>query len=337
MAGTDMTGPSENRFVKTLRRTPTDRVPIFEHVIDARFVNHAIGLDQRSLDLAAEPFARLARYMHMDIMTMGYRSRVPGTRTREDLAAMRLADHAEFLRRVDDFLRIQKETGLGVNVYVHGPFDSTYLSMGYETFFLNLADDMGFIEAMMEVFTEDAVAMVKALIAKGVTTIELVDDIAYAKGLFIRPDIFRRLWMKRMERILEPIHASNTPVFFHSDGDARQFIDMVLDLGFLGLNPVEPQCNDIVALKKEYGRAHHADGQPGNRRSARVGDVRRGPKGNETIVGADDAGVWLRRHVVELPGQLRRAGELYGHGGDSAGIRQLLTIRSSMPAGSGAY
>ncbi len=253
MAGTDMTGPSENRFVKTLRRTPTDRVPIFEHVIDARFVNHAIGLDQRSLDLAAEPFARLARYMHMDIVTMGYRSRVPGTRTREDLAAMRLADHAEFLRRVDDFLRIQKETGLGVNVYVHGPFDSTYLSMGYETFFLNLADDMGFIEAMMEVFTEDAVAMVKALIAKGVTTIELVDDIAYAKGLFIRPDIFRRLWMTRMEKILEPIHSSNTPVFFHSDGDARQFIDMVLDLGFLGLNPVEPQCNDIVALKKEYG------------------------------------------------------------------------------------
>jgi len=254
MAGTDMTGPSENRFVKTLRRTPTDRVPIFEHVIDARFVNHAIGLDQRSLDLAAEPFARLARYMHMDIMTMGYRSRVPGTRTREDLAAMRLADHAGFLRRVDDFLRIQKETGLGVNVYVHGPFDSTYLSMGYETFFLNLADDMGFIEAMMEVFTEDAVAMVKALIAEGVTTIELVDDIAYAKGLFIRPDIFRRLWMTRMEKILEPIHSSNTPVFFHSDGDASQFIDMVLALGFLGLNPVETQCNDIVALKKEYGR-----------------------------------------------------------------------------------
>jgi uroporphyrinogen decarboxylase len=254
MAGTDMTGPSENRFVKTLRRTPTDRVPIFEHVIDERFVNHAIGLNQRSLDLPAEPFARLARYMHMDIMTMGYRSRVPGTRTREDLASMRLAGHAEFLRRVDDFLRMQKETGLGVNVYVHGPFDSTYLSMGYETFFLNLMDDMGFIEEMMDVFTEDAVVMVKALIARGVTTIELVDDIAYAKGLFISPDIFRRLWVKRMERIIEPIHASNTPVFFHSDGDATQFIGMVLDLGFLGLNPVEPQCNDIVALKREYGK-----------------------------------------------------------------------------------
>jgi uroporphyrinogen decarboxylase len=254
MAGTDMVGPSENRFVKTLRRTPTDRVPVFEHVIDERFVNHAIGVNQRSLDLPAGSYARLARYMHMDIMTMGYRSRVPGTRTREDLAAMRLPDRAEFLRRVDDFVQMQEKTGLAVNVYVHGPFDSTYLSMGYETFFLNLMDDMGFVEAMMEVFTEDAVAMVKALIAKGVSTIELVDDVAYAKGLFIRPDIFRRLWMKRMQRIIEPIHGSNTPVFFHSDGDATQFIDMVLDLGFLGLNPIEPQCNDIVALKKQYGK-----------------------------------------------------------------------------------
>jgi uroporphyrinogen decarboxylase len=254
MAGTDMIGPSENRFVKTLRRVPTDRVPIFEHVIDQRFVNHAIGLNQRSLDLPAEPYARLARYMHMDVMTMGYRSRVPGTCTRRDLAAMRLPDQAEFLRRVDDFLQVQKDTGLGVNVYVHGPFDSTYLSMGYETFFLNLSDDVGFVEAMMEVFTDDAVAMVKALIDRGITTIELVDDIAYARGLFIRPDLFRRLWVKRMQRIIEPIHRSNTPVFFHSDGDVTQFIDMVLDLGFLGLNPVEPQCNDIVALKKQYGQ-----------------------------------------------------------------------------------
>jgi len=248
-----MIGPSENRFVKALRRTPTDRVPIFEHVIDERFVNHAIGLNQRSLDLSGEPYVRLARYMHMDVMTLGYRSRVPGTCTREDLAAMRLPDNAEFLRQVDDCLRMQEATGLGVNVYVHGPFDSTYLSMGYETFFLNLTDDMAFVEAMMEVFTEDAAAMVEALIARGVTTIEMVDDIAYTKGLFVKPDIFRKLWLKRMERILGPIHASGTPVFFHSDGDATQFIDMVLDLGFLGLNPLEPQCNDIVAVKKEYG------------------------------------------------------------------------------------
>jgi uroporphyrinogen decarboxylase len=125
--------------------------------------------------------------------------------------------------------------------------------MGYETFFLNLTDDMPFIEEMMDVFTEDAVAMVKALISRGVTTIEMVDDIAYGKGLFIKPDMFRKLWIQRMERILEPIHASNTTVFFHSDGDVTQFIDMVLDLGFMGLNPIEPQCNDIVALKKEYG------------------------------------------------------------------------------------
>lgn len=248
-----MTQKSESRFVNTLRRVPTDRVPIFEHVIDERFVNHAIGLNQRSLDLAAEPFARLAQYMHMDVMTMGYRSRVEGTATHEDFAAMRLPDHEQFLQRVDDYLQIQKRTGLGVNVYVHGPFDSTYLSMGYETFFLNLTDDIAFIEEMMDVLTEDAVAMVQALISRGVTTIEMVDDIAYSKGLFIRPDIFRKLWVKRMEEILEPIHASNTPVFFHSDGDVTQFIDMVLDLGFMGLNPIEPQCNDIVALKKEYG------------------------------------------------------------------------------------
>ncbi|MBN2211999.1 MAG: hypothetical protein JW709_11440 [Sedimentisphaerales bacterium] len=243
----------KNRFVDTLLRNPTDRVPIFEHVIDQRFVKHAIGLDERSLNLTGEPYARLAQYMHMDVMTLGYRPRVEGTSTREAFAAMRLADHGEFLRQVDNCLQQQEKTGLGVNVYVHGPFDNTYLSMGYETFFLNLADDPAFIEDMMDVYTEDAVIMVKELIDRGVTTIEMVDDIAYGKGLFIQPDLFRSLWVKRMKRILEQIHASGTPVFFHSDGDVTHFIDMVLDMGFLALNPLEPQCNDIAALKRQYG------------------------------------------------------------------------------------
>jgi uroporphyrinogen decarboxylase len=243
----------ENRFVRTLYRLPVDRVPIFEHVIDARFVHHAIGVNERSLNLAAEPFSRLARFMQMDVMTLGYRSRVEGTSTRADFAAMRIPDQADFLSRVDEFLRFAEGTDLGVNVYVHGPFDATYLSMGYEAFFYNLADDLSFVEEMMDCFTEDAVAMVEALIARGVTTIELVDDIAYNKGLFVRPELFRKLWLKRMESILAPIHAAKMPVFFHSDGDARNFIRMVLDLGFMGINPLEPQCNDIAALKKQYG------------------------------------------------------------------------------------
>ncbi|MBN2215992.1 MAG: hypothetical protein JW719_01320, partial [Pirellulales bacterium] len=242
-----------NRLVQTLRREPTDRVPIFEHVVDQRFAKYAIGRDERSLDMAAEPLADLTRFMHMDVMTLGYRSRVEGTRTREDFAAMRLADPSPFLRRVDECLEVGKKTGLGVNVYVHGPFDSTYLSMGYETYFYNLADDLALVEEMMDVFTEDAVAMVEALIERGVTTIEMVDDIAYKNGLFIRPDLFRRLWLGRMRRIMEPIHAAGVPVFFHSDGDVSHFIDMVCDLGFMGLNPIESQCNDIFAVKRQYG------------------------------------------------------------------------------------
>ena len=75
-----MISTSGNRLVDALRRVPTDRVPIFEHVIDERFVRHAIGLDKRSLDLDAEPLADLCRFMHMDVMTLGYRSRVEGTR-----------------------------------------------------------------------------------------------------------------------------------------------------------------------------------------------------------------------------------------------------------------
>ncbi len=126
--------------------------------------------------------------------------------------------------------------------------------MGYEQFFYNIHDDLALIEEMMDVFTEDALSMIGRLLQRNVTTLMIADDIAYKGGLFIDPGLFRRLWLPRMRRLVAPIHAAGVPVFFHSDGQAGQFIEMLIELGIMGVNPLETQCNDIVAMKHRYGK-----------------------------------------------------------------------------------
>lgn len=245
----------DNRTVRVLIGKQADRVPIFEHVVNGRFIKYAVGADvQTSLRMEPKDHLKLAEFMHMDLLTLGYVARQKGIDTREKFKAMRLPSHEEFLSRVDEYLKVIEGSGRELNVYVHGPFDSTYLTMGYEQFFYTLYDDPGFVEEMMDFYTEDAVLIVNKLLERDLATVQIVDDIAYKNGPFIDPDTLKSLWYKRMQKIVEPIHAAGVPCFFHSDGDVQYFIRMLIDLGIHGINPIEPGCNDITEIKKVYGQ-----------------------------------------------------------------------------------
>ncbi len=99
-----------NRMVRTLRRLPTDRVPIHENVIDGQFIRYALGLEGVRSSLLLEPadHVRLARHVHLDLLTLGYVSRVAGLRTREALRKAVLPSHEAFLARVDRPWRLSR-------------------------------------------------------------------------------------------------------------------------------------------------------------------------------------------------------------------------------------
>lgn len=50
-------------------------------------------------------------------------------------------------------------------------------------------------------------------------------------------------------------------VLFHSDGDIRLILDMLIDAGIDGINPVEPRANmKVVELRKRYPKLILAGG-----------------------------------------------------------------------------
>ncbi|MHB8280325.1 MAG: uroporphyrinogen decarboxylase family protein, partial [Candidatus Humimicrobiaceae bacterium] len=62
----------------------------------------------------------------------------------------------------------------------------------------------------------------------------------------------KKLYIPRLKKILEPIHKRNIPVVFHCDGNMVNVIPVLIDCGVEGAHPIQPSCNDIYKLKKQY-------------------------------------------------------------------------------------
>ncbi|MBI4026481.1 MAG: prepilin-type N-terminal cleavage/methylation domain-containing protein [Verrucomicrobia bacterium] len=81
------------------------------------------------------------------------------------------------------------------------------------------------------------------------------DDMASLKGPMFSPRMFRRYLLPRYQRIIAACRAAGCRhCFFHSDGNVAPLLDLVLEAGFEGVNPLEPRCNpNLIELRQKYG------------------------------------------------------------------------------------
>lgn len=83
----------------------------------------------------------------------------------------------------------------------------------------------------------------------------ICDDCAGSHGPMFGPAQFTEFLLPLYKTMLARLRAAGCRhVFFHSDGNIRPLLEMLLDAGFEGFNPLEPRCGmDLVSLKKSYG------------------------------------------------------------------------------------
>jgi len=125
---------------------------------------------------------------------------------------------------------------------------------GLEDFSMLLYDDPSLIEEMMDAGVEFWVHTVNFLLEENVDIVTFADDFAYKTGLLMDPDKFRKLWLGRYKKILEPVTNAGKPVCFHSDGNILEMLDDLIDIGVTCINPIEPYGMDIEVVKKRYGK-----------------------------------------------------------------------------------
>ncbi|MCK9325655.1 MAG: hypothetical protein M0P69_09180 [Bacteroidales bacterium] len=89
----------------------------------------------------------------------------------------------------------------------------------------------------------------------GVDILSLGDDVGMQTGPLISPDLWKT-WIKpRLKKVIDAARniKPDILIFYHSCGDATQFIDGLIDCGVDILNPVQPECMDFNAIHETYG------------------------------------------------------------------------------------
>jgi uroporphyrinogen decarboxylase len=130
---------------------------------------------------------------------------------------------------------------------------ATYLAMGMEHFYYMLHDNPALVEEVLRRYTDYAAAVVEQAARLGFDIFWTADDIAGATGTLFSPTMLRELMLPHVRKVAERVHETGIHWIYHSDGKLTSVIEDLLALGIHGLNPIEPACMDIRALKQQIG------------------------------------------------------------------------------------
>lgn len=143
---------------------------------------------------------------------------------------------------------------------VGGPFIRTFFLRGEEAFLMDLAGDEPFARALAGRVGDHLTGIgLESLRRANLydTGLWIYDDMAYNDGPMFSPRTFERVFLPIYRNMIQTFkNAGCRKVLLHSDGCILPVLDMLLDAGIDGINPVEPKAGmDLVALKQTYGKS----------------------------------------------------------------------------------
>ncbi len=277
--------PDWNRVLKAARFEEADRVPLCEvliaHEQQANFLGRPVAPD----DLAAQvEFWSRAGYdfipLNIGMMEPGkvtgnsHISKVLRAAMREDVDGD--PDQAGWNLEVNSFIHTWKNfeafpwdemSALDLSplervapllppgmktIGVSGKiFTLTWLLMGFNHFAVSLFRDPELVSAVFEKVAQiQYSALDKVLKMPHVGAVWVVDDLAYNSGPIISVKHLEQYvfpWYKEMAR---RCHEAGRLFFLHSDGKLDDLLPSLINLGLDVIQPVDPTCNDIAAIKK---------------------------------------------------------------------------------------
>ena len=134
-------------------------------------------------------------------------------------------------------------------------FETAWRLRGFENFMIDLIHRHALVGYLLDQLTSMLVENVLILAGAGVDILLLDDDVAMPTGLMISPATWREHFKDRMAKVINIAreHSPDILVFYHSDGDFTRLVPDLADIGVNVINPVQPDCMDGAAIKREFG------------------------------------------------------------------------------------
>lgn len=136
-----------------------------------------------------------------------------------------------------------------------GPFERVKRSIGLEDVLVALSHQPKLIEEKIGKDYDSIIEEYIYLKGKGFLFdgFWFWEDIAYQNGLLFSRDTYKRILFDFHKRLCRFFRNEGMAVIYHSDGDMREIIPLLIDAGISALHPLENSCGmDIRELKREY-------------------------------------------------------------------------------------
>ena len=129
-----------------------------------------------------------------------------------------------------------------------------YLLRGFEQAMEDLVSDPALVEDLLDRILEVMVGISRNLVQLGVDVGYTGDDFGSQRGLLFSPELWRRLFRPRYERLWGVFRSAGVPVCHHSCGDVRTIITEMVETGLNLLCPVQTHAMPPDELADKWGR-----------------------------------------------------------------------------------
>jgi len=164
-----------------------------------------------------------------------------------------LRERAKFLYETTDYV-------IGADAIKAGILMSSLQLRGYDQFFMDLAIDKPFAEALMDRILNTLKEMwthYMEEVGEYVQLAYVTDDYGSQSSLLISPRMFRQLIKPRVKELNDHIKSlADVKIMFHSDGAVLPLVEDFVDMNIDILNPVQTSVSgleDTYALKESFG------------------------------------------------------------------------------------
>jgi len=148
-------------------------------------------------------------------------------------------------QRFKDKYMVEIETG---NI-----FRDAWELRGLDQFLMDTYLNPDFVSRLLDLITEHKIAEVVKLVEGGVDIVQLVGDVAGENNMLISPHWWRAEIKPRLAKVIAATRRPGIYYYFHSDGAMQAILPDLIEIGFDIVNPLQPECMDVIAIKRQYG------------------------------------------------------------------------------------
>ena len=135
-----------------------------------------------------------------------------------------------------------------------GPFERLHCFLGMQNALISLIEEEKNVAEFFEAMTDYKIKLIKKLTTHyKVDMINFHDDWGNNHDGFFPPEMFKRLFVPNMKRIVDAVHDGGAYFNLHSDGRVERYVPYMVEFGVDLWNPAQ-SVNDLAMIKREYGK-----------------------------------------------------------------------------------